>query len=74
MESQLRREEQESNLRLRIMATQAEELEERTLLHRQMRSYFIKAEANLDSGQNAIMLPLFSPLNGEPGSDNAGLP
>ena len=72
MEAQNRREEQEGNLRLRIMTAQAEELEERALLHRQMRRYFEKAEAHLDSGQNTIVLPVFPALNAEPSTDCYG--
>lgn len=72
MEAQLRREEQEADLRLRIMEAQAEELEERALLHRQMRHYYEKAEANLDSPQNTVILPVFQAMNAEPTSDVTG--
>jgi hypothetical protein len=74
MESQLRRDDKEANLRIRIMTAQAEELEERVLLQRQMRRYLEKAEANLDSGQNTVVLPFFPPFNGDPSSNNPGLP
>jgi len=47
------------------MTLQAEELQERALLHRQMHRYFEKAEENLDSGQNAIVLLVFLALNAD---------
>ena len=62
MESQLRREEQEGDLRLQIMRAQVEELRERKLLHEQMRRYYEKAEANLSLGQNVSMPPAFPTL------------
>lgn len=52
MERQLRREEEEGDLRLQIMQAQVEELQERKLLHEQMRHYYEKAEASLSSGQS----------------------
>lgn len=57
MERQLRREEQEGDLRLQIMQAQLEELRERKLLHEQMRHYYEKAEANLSLSQNPTPPP-----------------
>ena len=57
MERQLRQEEQEGELRLQMLQAQVEELNERKLLHRQMRHYYEKAEAKLDLDPKAIPLP-----------------